>query len=83
MAAASSPLLPVGIGRATGVMYNVTGPANLTLSEVSLALLLKKLMQRHMCCIAGFAARAIMLAMRACADVCGCSVALSHFSIYA
>ena len=35
MAAISSPLLDVGIERATGIVWNITGPPDLTLFEVS------------------------------------------------
>ncbi len=34
LAAISSPLLDVGIERATGIVWNITGPADLTLFEV-------------------------------------------------
>ena len=36
LAAISSPLLDVGIERATGIVWNITGPADLTLFEASL-----------------------------------------------
>lgn len=36
LAAISSPLLDVGIERATGIVWNITGPADLTLFEVQL-----------------------------------------------
>ncbi len=35
LAAISSPLLDVGIERATGIVWNITGPADLTLFEAS------------------------------------------------
>ncbi|KAL3140835.1 Cell division protein FtsZ [Trebouxia sp. C0010 RCD-2024] len=35
LAAISSPLLDVGIERATGIVWNITGPADLTLFEVN------------------------------------------------
>lgn len=35
LAAISSPLLDVGIERATGIVWNITGPADLTLFEVT------------------------------------------------
>ena len=35
MAAVSSPLLDVGIERATGIVWNITGPPDLTLFEVN------------------------------------------------
>ena len=35
LAAISSPLLDVGIERATGIVWNITGPPDLTLFEVS------------------------------------------------
>ncbi|KAL0036003.1 hypothetical protein WJX77_011061 [Trebouxia sp. C0004] len=35
LAAISSPLLDVGIERATGIMWNITGPSDLTLFEVN------------------------------------------------
>ena len=38
LAAISSPLLDVGIERATGIVWNITGPSDLTLFEVFLAL---------------------------------------------
>lgn len=38
LAAISSPLLDVGIERATGIVWNITGPADLTLFEVRLSL---------------------------------------------
>ena len=34
LAAISSPLLDVGIERATGIVWNITGPSDLTLFEV-------------------------------------------------
>lgn len=34
LAAISSPLLEVGIEKATGVVWNITGPANMSLFEV-------------------------------------------------
>lgn len=34
MAAIDSPLLEVGIDQATGVVWNITGPKNITMSEV-------------------------------------------------
>ena len=34
LAAISSPLLDVGIERATGIVWNITGPPDLTLWEV-------------------------------------------------
>lgn len=37
LAAISSPLLDVGIERATGIVWNITGPSDLTLFEVSLS----------------------------------------------
>lgn len=37
LAAISSPLLDVGIERATGIVWNITGPPDLTLWEVRLA----------------------------------------------
>lgn len=33
-AAISSPLLDIGIERATGIVWNITGPADMTLFEV-------------------------------------------------
>ncbi len=36
LAAISSPLLDVGIERATGIVWNITGPADLTLFEAGL-----------------------------------------------
>ena len=38
LAAISSPLLDVGIERATGIVWNITGPPDLTLFEVGSAL---------------------------------------------
>ena len=38
LAAISSPLLDVGIERATGIVWNITGPADLTLFEVCIQL---------------------------------------------
>ena len=38
LAAISSPLLDVGIERATGIVWNITGPSDLTLFEVRHAL---------------------------------------------
>lgn len=35
LAATSSPLLDIGIERATGIVWNITGPADLTLFEVN------------------------------------------------
>lgn len=35
LAAISSPLLDVGIERATGIVWNITGPSDLTLFEVN------------------------------------------------
>jgi len=34
LAAISSPLLDIGIERATGIVWNITGPPDLTLFEV-------------------------------------------------
>lgn len=34
LAATSSPLLDIGISRATGIVWNITGPADMTLFEV-------------------------------------------------
>lgn len=39
LAAISSPLLDVGIERATGIVWNITGPSDLTLFEVRRELL--------------------------------------------
>lgn len=36
LAAISSPLLDVGIDKATGVVWNITGPPDMTLFEVGL-----------------------------------------------
>ena len=49
LAAISSPLLDVGIERATGIVWNITGPSDLTLFEVSCHLRLRLLCSISAC----------------------------------
>ena len=52
LAAISSPLLDVGIERATGIVWNITGPADLTLFEVSVKMGCQQVLEDPVCTVA-------------------------------